>query len=175
MITVLLMLSTSESLGQISQASKKINEIKGMVKRIDSAPLEKIVFQTQKMPDSIRNRCKTYKGLVQEISAFYANGTLRHLKLQTYGIYPTSTDYYFYRGTLIYVSEKYHNNARMGSCGDITIENLLYYQAHTLIGSQTIESPFSCYHDPIQRKLILADLKNVLDFMVTYRGKRLRI
>lgn len=162
-----------------SQTTQDINmsvaKIKKSVESITAdSTLRKTVLHRNNIPDSTVKNFKTYRNPINRLTAFYSNDTLKRLNIKTYSIYSVETDYFFDNGQLIFILEKYHNNSRMGSCGDIDIENHLYYNLKKLIKAETVEIPFTCYNEKIADKVLLTDLANILTFLGIYQTKNIR-
>jgi hypothetical protein len=166
-------------LGAFSQTTKNsnisINKINKIVKSIsEDTNLRATVLNRSNIPNSAIEKFKTHRGSIQQVIAFYSNDTLKQLKIKTGTLYSTETDYYFENRQVIFIIEKYHNNSRMGSCGDLDIENRLYYSSQKLIRVETIEIPFKCYNEEVESDLILADLNKILTFLNIYETKNFR-
>lgn len=164
---ILVFFTISKAFSQANQNSiKSITEIKKVVKSITAnGTLQAKVLDRNNIPDSVIKKFKTYRGSIEQVTALFSRDTLKQIKIKGNFLYSTDTDYYFDNGQVVFVSEKYHNNSRMGSCGDIDIENHLYYSSKKLIKVETIEIPFNCYNEKVNSELILKDLKNILTFL----------
>ena len=155
--------------------SISIANIKKSVESITAdSTLRKTVLHRNNIPDSTIKNFKTYRNPINRLTAFYSNDTLKRLNIKTYSIYSVETDYFFDNEQLIFILEKYHNNSRMGSCGDIDIENHLYYNLKKLIKMETVEIPFTCYNEKIADEILLTDLANILTFLRIYQTKNIR-
>lgn len=153
----------------------RVANIKETVKSISAdSTLIKTVLHRNNIPDSTIKNFKTYRNPINHLTAFYSNDTLKRLNIKTYSIYSIETDYFFDNAQLIFILEKYHNNSRMGSCGDIDIENHLYYNLKKLIKAETVEIPFTCYNEKIADEILLTDLANILTFLGMYETKSTR-
>lgn len=173
---ILVFFPVSEAFSQANQNSiKSINKIKKIVKSITAnTTLKATVLDRSNVSDSAIKKFKTYRGSIQQITAFLSGDTLKRIKINGNSFYSAETDYYFDDGRLIFVVEKYHNNSRMGSCGDLDIENHLYYSSKKLIKVDTIEIPFNCYNEKVKSEFILTDLTNILTFLRIYVTKNFR-
>lgn len=77
------------------------------------------------------------------------------------------TEYYFKDAQLVCIHEKYTNASRMGSCGAVEFELLLFFQNNIRIGLERLNPPNnsfynSCYPLSISDKAIFTQLAEVM-------------
>lgn len=179
LLLISIVLKTIPFVGVFSQTSQdlklSIAKIEKSVRSIKTdSSLKTTVLHFRDIPSSTIKNFKTYRGPFNQLAAFYSNDSLRRLKIKTYSINSIETNYFFNNGQLIFIEEKYHNNSRMGSCGDIDIENRLYYNLEKLIKVETVETPFTCYKEQIMEKPLLTDLTHILTILKIYQAKQIR-
>lgn len=53
---------------------------------------------------------------------------------------------FYYKNELVFAYQEYHENSRMGSCGDINIYNYYFIEDKKFTAVYHFEEPFVCYH-----------------------------
>ena len=67
---------------------------------------------------------------------------------------------FYFKNELVFAFQQYHENSRMGSCGDIDIYNYYFIEGKKFTNVFHFEEPFECYnHHPLST---VEQLLNVL-------------
>jgi hypothetical protein len=111
------------------------------------------------LPKSIQNQLQT-KGFSYFLeSSFNQEIELLQLSISSHPL--TMLDrtgsvfqLYYQNDKPLKVEETYINRSRMGSCGTIEIRHELYFQTDTVLHVGSSESPFSCYGDSPNTRLM---------------------